>query len=43
MAMPPGMAHFVYVEEDTVIQLNSVGPWEINYINPTDDPRRKTQ
>ena len=39
MAMPPGTAHFVYVEEDTVIQLNSIGPWEINYINPTDDPR----
>jgi quercetin dioxygenase-like cupin family protein len=43
MAMPPGTAHFVYVDEDTVIQLNSVGPWEINYINPADDPRQKTQ
>ena len=43
MAMPPGTAHFVYVDEDTVIQLNSVGPWEIHYINPADDPRQKTQ
>jgi len=26
-----------------VIQLNSTGPWGINYINPKDDPRQKTQ
>lgn len=43
MAMPPGTAHFVYADQETVIQLNSVGPWEINYINSKDDPRQKTQ
>jgi len=26
---------------DTIIQLNSSGPWGINYINPKDDPRPK--
>jgi len=26
-----------------VIQLNSTGPWGINYVNPKDDPRQKTQ
>jgi quercetin dioxygenase-like cupin family protein len=37
----PGMAHFVFAEEDTVIQLNSNGPWGITYVNPKDDPRQE--
>jgi hypothetical protein len=37
--MHPGMVHFVATDDDTVIQLNAVGPWEIHYINPSDDPR----
>ena len=41
-ALSPGMAHFAYADEDTVIQLNSTGPWALNYVNPKDDPR-KTQ
>ena len=40
---PPGMAHFVQFEEDTIIQVSTNGPWGINYINPKDDPRLKTQ
>jgi quercetin dioxygenase-like cupin family protein len=40
-AMPPGMAHFVYADEDTVIQLISNGPWGITYVDPKDDPRQK--
>lgn len=40
-AMPPGMAHFAFADEDTVIQLNSTGPWSLNYVNPKDDPRKK--
>lgn len=38
-AMPPGMAHYVVAGEDTVIQLNSTGPWNLSYIDPADDPR----
>lgn len=40
-ACAPGMAHFVYAEEDTVVQLNSYGPWGITYVNAKDDPRKK--
>lgn len=39
-SMPPGMRHFAIAEGETVIQLTSVGPWVINYVNPEDDPRR---
>lgn len=43
LAMPPGMTHFGFTDEETVIQLNSTGPWSLTYINPNDDPRKKTQ
>lgn len=39
--LPPGMAHFALADEDTVIQLNSTGPWGLTYVNPADDPRMK--
>lgn len=38
-SMPPGMVHYAVAEGETVVQLTSVGPWEINYANPDDDPR----
>ena len=40
-AMPARSVHSFFAEDDTVIQLNSSGPWGINYINPKDDPRPK--
>ena len=38
-AMPPGMRHYAIAQGETVIQLTSTGPWEINYVNEADDPR----
>jgi quercetin dioxygenase-like cupin family protein len=43
VAVSPGMAHYAIAEQESVVQLNSVGPWEIKYVNPADDPRKKTQ
>jgi quercetin dioxygenase-like cupin family protein len=40
-ALQPGMAHFAFADEDTVIQLNSSGPGTLTYVNPNDDPRKK--
>jgi quercetin dioxygenase-like cupin family protein len=42
-AMAPGMVHYAIADEDTVVQLNSTGPWSLTYVNPKDDPRQKTQ
>jgi quercetin dioxygenase-like cupin family protein len=39
-ALTPGSAHYFFADEDTVIQLNSTGPWGINYVNAKDDPRK---
>jgi quercetin dioxygenase-like cupin family protein len=37
--IPVGMAHFAWTEEETVVQINAIGPFGISYINPADDPR----
>jgi quercetin dioxygenase-like cupin family protein len=39
-AFPPDTVHYVFAGEETVVQLNSVGPWGIAYVNPKDDPRQ---
>lgn len=39
--MPVKMPHFVWTKAVTVIQLHGVGPWVIDYVNPSDDPRKK--
>jgi quercetin dioxygenase-like cupin family protein len=36
---PPNMKHFVWVEGETIVQFHGEGPWVIEYLNPSDDPR----
>ena len=38
-SIPSGHPHFAEMEGETVIQLSSIGPWEIQYVNPEHDPR----
>jgi len=38
-SIPPEMRHYAIADSETVVQLTSVGPWEINYVNPANDPR----
>lgn len=40
-SLPPETTHYAIAEGETVIQLTSVGPWVINYVNPEDDPRSR--
>lgn len=40
-SMPPETRHYAIARGETVIQLTSVGPWVITYIDPDDDPRRR--
>jgi quercetin dioxygenase-like cupin family protein len=42
-ALPPGMAHYAYAHEETVLQLSTNGPWGLTYVNPADDPRNASQ
>src|SRR5262245_10217737 len=43
IALAPSIPHFVAVDEETVVQLNNIGPWVITYIDPKDDPRQKSK
>jgi len=37
---PPEMRHFAWAKGETVVQLHGSGPWSINYVNASDDPRK---
>lgn len=39
----PGTPHTLLVEEDSVIQVNSRGPWGIDFVDPVEDPARRTR
>ena len=40
-SMPPRMTHFAWTTGETVLQLSSIGPWQVVYVDPADDPRSK--
>ena len=38
--VPAGIHHFGWTTgEETILQLHGQGPWEVHYLNPSDDPR----
>ncbi|HYC47834.1 MAG TPA: cupin domain-containing protein [Burkholderiales bacterium] len=39
--LPAGMPHYARAEMETIVQINGVGPFDVTYINPADDPRKK--
>jgi hypothetical protein len=39
--MPKTMRHFAWAKGETIIQIHAMGPFEINYVNAADDPRKK--
>lgn len=39
VSLPANMAHFAMSNAESIIQINSEGPFQINYVNPSDDPR----
>ncbi len=43
MRMPKKMHHFAIAKGETIIQLHGTEPFEINYLNPADDPRKKEE
>lgn len=38
--MPARVRHFGWTKKETVVQLDGVGPWSLNYVNSADDPRK---
>lgn len=37
--MPAQMHHFAWTKKGAVVQIHGMGPFQITYLNPTDDPR----
>ena len=40
--MPKAMHHFAIAKGVTTIQVHGMGPFAVTYVNPNDDPRKKT-
>ncbi|MFC0774856.1 cupin domain-containing protein [Terrimonas alba] len=40
-SLPAKTAHYAFTKEGCTIQVHAMGPFEITYINPADDPRKK--
>jgi quercetin dioxygenase-like cupin family protein len=39
-SMPKGMRHYAWAVGDTQVQISGIGPFEVNYVNAADDPRK---
>ena len=40
--MPKTMHHYALAKGETIIQIHGMGPFAITYVNPKDDPRKKS-
>ena len=40
--MTKGTNHYVQAKGETIVQVTAMGPFEVKYVNPSDDPRKKT-
>ena len=40
--MQPSVHHFGWASEETIVQVHGVGPWGITYVNPADDPAKRS-
>ena len=41
VVLPAGMAHYAKCDSESIVQIDSDGPFKIKYVNPSDDPRSK--
>ncbi|WP_045836236.1 cupin domain-containing protein [Hyphomicrobium sp. 99] len=42
LLLPANHAHYVWSEDqETILQVAAIGPFDLTYINPKDDPRKK--
>jgi hypothetical protein len=39
--LPSGVPHYNRMKGETILQFHGIGPYDIEYVNPEDDPSRK--
>jgi quercetin dioxygenase-like cupin family protein len=42
VVIPTDSPHYFVTKDETVLQVNGIGPWGITFVNPADDPRQRT-
>jgi quercetin dioxygenase-like cupin family protein len=42
-SMPKGLRHYAWAVGETEIQVSGIGPFEVNYVNAADDPRKASK
>jgi quercetin dioxygenase-like cupin family protein len=40
--LPAGMPHYAVADVETIVQINGTGPFDVVYLDPRDDPRKKS-
>jgi Domain of unknown function (DUF4437) len=40
--LPKAVPHFNVMKGETILQFHGIGPYEIQYVNPADDPTRRS-
>ncbi|HEV8200876.1 MAG TPA: cupin domain-containing protein [Candidatus Polarisedimenticolia bacterium] len=40
--LPAQMHHYAFAKTDTMVQVHGLGPFALTYINPADDPQKRT-
>jgi quercetin dioxygenase-like cupin family protein len=38
--LPAGMPHYASADGETIVQINGMGPFDVTYVDPNDDPRK---
>jgi hypothetical protein len=41
LTMKAGMNHWVFTTKPAIVQVSGMGPFQITYVDPKDDPRSK--
>jgi len=41
--MQPKVRHYAWTEGETELQINTIGPWKLVYVNPADDPSKSAK
>jgi quercetin dioxygenase-like cupin family protein len=42
-SMPKGLRHYAWAIGETEVQISGTGPFEVNYVNAADDPRKASK
>jgi quercetin dioxygenase-like cupin family protein len=42
-SMPAQMHHWAHATKDTIVEVSAMGPFQLTYVNPEDDPSKQAE